>query len=814
MRKICPDCMVHWPHTLLTGASQLYLSRILTMHVLQLRITALLLLIFSTGLVSLDQREKRQAECFTSCRPVVQCAGTFNNLEEASRQVCDLPQGKQGLCCADVSAGPPFVPTVGFDLRAGGSDLQIPAGVNQDKIKKTLESVQPPGESLAQEDKETQGHRLFTKAREEDNDIREAAFKLLKLGENLGISLRQGFEGVDAINSIDVDGLCPWTGKRKPICGPKEDQYRTVDGSCNNKFNPLYGMSRTPMQRILPATYGRRLLPRTKSNGDQLPSARLISNKLFIKADPENRRDISTLFMQMGQFLDHDITHGPAPARECCEKDSEGRHWVFPSDPFNSDPDNCFPIEVPQNDPFWSTQGRTCMEFSRTDASPPIPNCESGRREQMNAITHWPDASNIYGSTEKESREVRDSIDSTLLKATQRGRFGLTRQLLPRCSDASSNTIEACKESCEERSRGCYYAGDFRVNEQPGLSTMHTIWVREHNRIAGELGSMNTHWDGEKVFQETRRIVIAQWQHIIYNEWLPILLGAEYMKTFGLLPTSDSHTQDYDPSMDPRINNEFAAAAFRFGHSMIPSHLPSRDAAGRDTSSQSLKNVFNEPVLLQRPGFIENMLRGQAFEDAPAWDPAFNEDVMNHLFEEGNNGGLDLTALNIQRARDHGIPGYNRYREICASGNYRAVEDFDGLTSDGYLTRDDVRKLQDAYDDVEDIDLFVAGVLEKTHSDSLVGPTFKCIIGDQFIRFKRGDRFWYENGQDPLTSFSRSQLNAIKRSSMARILCDNTDIKEIQPLAFRSPRGVNSLALCEDSDIIPLLELDSWREGV
>ena len=129
----------------------------------------------------------------------------------------------------------------------------------------------------------------------------------------------------------------------------------------------------------------------------------------------------------------------------------------------------------------------------------------------MNAITHWPDASNIYGSTEKESREVRDSIDRTLLKATKRGRFGLTRQLLPQCSDASSNTIEACKESCEERTRGCSYAGDFRVNEQPGLSTMHTIWVREHNRIAGELGSMNTHWDGEKVFQETRRIVIAQW---------------------------------------------------------------------------------------------------------------------------------------------------------------------------------------------------------------------------------------------------------------------------------------------------------------
>jgi peroxidase len=454
------------------------------------------------------------------------------------------------------------------------------------------------------------------------------------------------------------------------------------------------------------------------------------------------------------------------------------------------------------------------MEFSRSAISPTIPNCEGGKREQMNAITHWPDASNVYGSTEKESREVRDNVDRSLLKTTLKGRFGLERELLPQCSDARSTKIEACQEICEEKSRGCAFAGDFRVNEQPGLSTMHTILAREHNRIAGELGAMNTHWDGEKVFQETRRIVIAQWQHIVYNEWLPILLGTEYMKTFGLLPTSDGYTQDYDPSIDPRINNEFSAAAFRFGHSMIPSHLPSRDSAGRDTSSKSLKSVFNEPGLLQQAGFIENMLRGQSLEDAPAWDPAFNEDIMNHLFEDVDNGGLDLSALNIQRARDHGIPGYNRYREICASGNYQAAEDFDGLSVDGYLSRDDIRKLKNVYDDVEDIDLFVAGILEKTHRDSLVGPTFKCIIGDQFIRFKRGDRFWYENGEDSKTRFSTNQLRAIKMTSMARIICDTTDIDQTQPMAFRTAKGVNSLADCNDKITIPIMNLDMWREGV
>ena len=100
------------------------------------------------------------------------------------------------------------------------------------------------------------------------------------------------------------------------------------------------------------------------------------------------------------------------------------------------------------------------MEFSRTDISPPIPNCEGGKREQMNAITHWPDASNVYGSTEKESREVRDNVDTSLLKTTLKGRFGFGRELLPQCSDARSNKIEACQQICKtEPQRGCSFAG-------------------------------------------------------------------------------------------------------------------------------------------------------------------------------------------------------------------------------------------------------------------------------------------------------------------------------------------------------------------
>lgn len=67
--------------------------------------------------------------------------------------------------------------------------------------------------------------------------------------------------------------------------------------------------------------------------------------------------------------------------------------------------------------------------------------------------------------------------------------------------------------------------GDSRVNEQPQLAVMHTLWMRQHNRLARELAEINPGWTDEIIFQEARRIVAAQMQHITYNEYLPIILG-------------------------------------------------------------------------------------------------------------------------------------------------------------------------------------------------------------------------------------------------------------------------------------------------
>lgn len=88
-------------------------------------------------------------------------------------------------------------------------------------------------------------------------------------------------------------------------------------------------------------------------------------------------------------------------------------------------------------------------------------------------------------------------------------------------------------------SKQCIIPGEIRVNEQLILTVMHTLSAREHNRVANGLAAVNPHWDDETLYQEARRINIAEIQHITYNEFLPILLGKDVMEKFGLVLQKD-----------------------------------------------------------------------------------------------------------------------------------------------------------------------------------------------------------------------------------------------------------------------------------
>lgn len=76
--------------------------------------------------------------------------------------------------------------------------------------------------------------------------------------------------------------------------------------------------------------------------------------------------------------------------------------------------------------------------------------------------------------------------------------------------------------------------GDVRVNEQTGLAMVHNLLLREHNRIANILAKLNPKWSDQIIFQESRRIVAAEIQHITYNEWIPLIIGQIYIFIFQI----------------------------------------------------------------------------------------------------------------------------------------------------------------------------------------------------------------------------------------------------------------------------------------
>jgi peroxidase len=239
-------------------------------------------------------------------------------------------------------------------------------------------------------------------------------------------------------------------------CAKSAGRYRTLDGTCNNPVHPLWGRSLTPYARLLPPMYADGLnQPRVATSGRPLPSARRLSSRLAKDLDIPDRR-LSLMFMHWGQFVAHDITLGVSTRLDtddgqgltCCPAAQANRNRLrqkrAPNTGHNTVADAagklkgedqltdendplqrtgirrlstqqhpaCTPIDIPANDPFYSEFNRTCMNFVRNAASPTY-GCVLGPREQANQVTHFIDASHIYGSTASRARLVRSKQKGT-----------------------------------------------------------------------------------------------------------------------------------------------------------------------------------------------------------------------------------------------------------------------------------------------------------------------------------------------------------------------------------------------------------------
>ncbi len=233
-----------------------------------------------------------------------------------------------------------------------------------------------------------------------------------------------------------------------------------------------------------------------------------------------------------------------------------------------------------------------------------------------------------------------------------------------------------CKRDRDESDMGCFLAGDVRANEQMGLLVMHTVWFREHNRVADELRRINPHWDGDMLYHESRKIIGAIMQHITYEHWLPLILGSQGMAMI-------KPYKGYSPQEDVTISNVFATAALRMGHGLIQPVLERLDASFQPIQQGHLllQDAFFAPWRLVEEGGVDPILRG--LFSAPAKvrlsDQLLNSNLTETLFRPAHLVALDLAALNIQRGRDHALPGYNDWRRYC---QLPVAETFDDLKED------------------------------------------------------------------------------------------------------------------------------------
>jgi peroxidase len=156
-----------------------------------------------------------------------------------------------------------------------------------------------------------------------------------------------------------------------------------------------------------------------------------------------------------------------------------------------------------------------------------------------------------------------------------------------------------------------------------------------------------------------RRIVIAEMQNIVYGQYVPLLIGPQIFAKFRLAIKLQT---TYDAKTNPSINNVYATAAYRFGHSYIQDVVQLINSVTQARSNYRLQeNFLNATVYVKQN---EDILNGMIYQRAQTGDLNIVTDVADRLF--GNLGRpSDLIATNIQRGRDHGLPGYNDWREIC-----------------------------------------------------------------------------------------------------------------------------------------------------
>jgi hypothetical protein len=511
------------------------------------------------------------------------------------------------------------------------------------------------------------------------------------------------------------------------LLAPAHAEVRSFDGTGNNLANPLWGSAATDYARKAPVDYANGF---STARLTGRPNPRSVGLALMRQTGAKpNNRNLSGYVYAFGNFLAHD------------------------TDRTNSGTSEFVNFTIPSNDDIYAP-GQT-VQLNRSLFNLSTGTSVSNPRQQTNFTTAFIDGSVIYGSDASTASILRGGPAHPGAKLrTSNDINGDAENLLPRNAFGPDPTAP-------------FVSGDDRVNDNIPLTSLHTLFMREHNRLVDVYSAQHPAWSSEELYQHARKTVGAELQAITFNEYLPALLGPA-----APAPTSSQ----YKPNLNPAVFNEFAAVFERVGHSMLtPSFLRvQNDGQPAPGGPVSLIDGFNNPSKLTSSNELNLFLKGLSVEVQDETDTKLVTDMRVAL----------LDAIDIQRARDHGLPDYNTLRQAYG---LPSVTSFADITSDLSLRQ----ALVSLYPNINTIDPLVGALAEDHLPGASVGPFLAAGLSIQFERFRDADRFWYERDAD----FTPAELDLLHNTRLSDIIMRNSDLTNLQPNAFFVPEPSTSAAL-------------------
>ncbi|KAK9695605.1 Ferric reductase like transmembrane component [Popillia japonica] len=569
-----------------------------------------------------------------------------------------------------------------------------------------------------------------------------------------------------------------WNGNLKTTTiRSTEAELPGYDGWYNNLDKPDMGAIDGHLLRRWPAAYEDGTY---EPSGSNRPNPLTLSQSLL--AGPigsKSRTGKSALLVFFGQQVVEEILDAQRPA---C-------------------PPEYFNIKIPDNHPYRATHSE--MPLLRTRYDQRTGYSPNNPRQQLNEITPYIDGGLFYGTTKQWADRLRTYANGTVdpdgkLAYSHGGLFPeYNTERLPLANPPPPfHHSEWIQQHETAKVSRFFKLGNPRGNENTFLLTFGILWFRWHNYLAAQIRSEHRDWSSDKVFNEARKWVIATYQHIVVDEWIPTWLNQDSLPEYV----------KYDPSINPQIDQFFQAAAFRFGHTLVVPGVYLRDYSrnGCNTTIRNWNraavrtcNAFWRPQDAIKTVYdnatnelvdIDRVLMGMALQLCEEEDHKIVEDLRGNVFGPLEFPRRDLMAVNIQRGRDHGLPDFNTARE--AYGLQR-INSFDHFNAS-----DEVRRnMSDLYEgDVNKIDPWVGGILETGDGP---GELFKAVIKDQFARIRDGDRFWYENRKNKL--FTPDEIARIKQLRLYDVIMAVTkmDYNDIQEEVFRVPTAQDQVPGCK-----------------